>query len=108
MPEGGLRNPALREEHVLRPARVLQEVVDTRHSVVEGPGKDALLLFKVHLLPVAPFHAPDVLAYVDNQPLAIGFLLLSQQETGRCSTSQRVRPDRSTRAHTQSTRSLSF
>jgi hypothetical protein len=41
--------PRLREQHVLRFSRILQEVVDTRHFVVEGLAEDVLLLLQVHL-----------------------------------------------------------
>ena len=53
-----LRHPGFGEEHVLRFARTLEEVLDTRQSVDKGLAEDGLLLLQVHL-PVAPLHAED-------------------------------------------------
>jgi hypothetical protein len=50
LPKGGSRHPGLRENHVLRFPWILVEVVDTRHSVVEGLAEDVLLLLQVLLI----------------------------------------------------------
>ena len=77
--ERGLRHPGLREQHVLRFPRILMEVVDTRQPVIDRTAEHGILLFQVHL-PVAPLHAPDVVAHVDDQSLTVGFLLFAHRE----------------------------
>ena len=55
------------------------QVVHSWHPVLQRFAKHRLLFLEIDL-PVAPLHTPDIIPHINDQPLAVGVGLFTQEK----------------------------